>query len=126
MIVVRFDDPQEYHAPEQTARRARVFINERKIGRKDIAVGMSIYGQSMEAPFHMHKGSETIFIVHGKGRFGTKSEEAEVGAGDVLYFKANEEHFLKNIGSQTLEFVFIYSSPGDEKPIEEKWVPLTE
>jgi len=125
MIVVKFDEPQEFHAPGQTARRARVFINEKKIGRKDITVGMSIYGQDMEAPFHTHKGSETIFIVHGKGRFGTKNEVAEVGAGDVIYFKANEEHFLKNIGSQTLEIVFIYSSPGDEKSIEEKWVPLT-
>lgn len=124
MILVRFNEPQEYHAPGQDIRRARVFIDEEKIGRKDIAVGMSIYGPGMDAPFHTHKGSETIIIVHGKGKFGTREKAVEAGPGDTLYFMPGEEHFLKNIGSQTLEFVFIYSQPGDEKPIKEKWVPL--
>ncbi|MFQ6080301.1 MAG: cupin domain-containing protein [Candidatus Bathyarchaeia archaeon] len=124
MILVRFDEPQEYHAPGQETRRARVFIDEEKIGRKDVAVGMSIYGPGMAAPFHAHKGSETMFIVHGRGQFGTREEVVEVGPGDVLYFAPGEEHFLKNTGSQTLEFLFIYSQPGDEKPIKEKWVPL--
>lgn len=124
MILVRFDETQEYHAPGQETRRAKVFINEGKIGRKDIAVGMSIYGPSMAAPFHTHKGSETMFIVHGKGQFGTREKLVEVGSGDVLYFKPGEEHFLKNIGSQTLEFLFIYSQPDDERPIREKWIPL--
>ncbi|MHA1711880.1 MAG: cupin domain-containing protein [Candidatus Freyarchaeota archaeon] len=94
------------------------------MGRKDVVLGMSIYGPGMEAPFHSHKGSETMFIVHGKGQFGTREKVVEVGPGDVLYFAPGEEHFLKNTGSQTLEFLFIYSQPGDEKPIKEKWVPL--
>lgn len=124
MILVRFDEPQEYHAPGQETRRARVFIDEERVGRKDIVMGMSIYGPGMAAPLHVHNGSETIFIVHGRGQFGTREKVVEVGPGDVLYFMPGEEHFLKNIGSQTLEFVFIYSRPGDEKPIKEKWVPL--
>jgi quercetin dioxygenase-like cupin family protein len=124
MIVVRFDEPQEYHAPGQETRRARVFIDRERIGRDDIVVGMSIYGPGMEAPLHKHEGSETIFIVHGRGVFGTKERTVEVSFGDVVYFQPGEEHFLKNIGSQTLEFVFIYSKPGDEKPIKEKWIPL--
>jgi len=124
MICVRFDEPQEYYAPGQETRRARVFIDEEKIGQKDITVGMCIYGPGMEAPFHIHGGSETMFIIHGRGRFGTKEKTVEVGPGDVLHFPPGEEHSLRNIGSQTLEFLFIYSTPGDEKPIREKWVPL--
>lgn len=125
MILVRFNEPQEYHAPGQDLRRARVFIDEAKIGRKDLAVGMSIYGPWMEAPFHTHEGSEIMIIVHGNGKFGTKEKVVEAGPGDTLYFMPGEDHFLKNIGSQTLEFVFIYSHPGDEKPLKETWVPLT-
>jgi quercetin dioxygenase-like cupin family protein len=124
MIIVRFDEPQEYHAPGQDTRRVRVFIDEEKTGKKDIVMGMSIYGPGMEAPFHKHEGSETMFIVHGKGLFGTREKIVEAGPGDVLYFPPGEEHFLKNIGSQTLEFVFVYSKPGDEKPIKEKWIPI--
>jgi len=101
-----------------------MFIDEDKIGREDIVVGMSIYGPGMEAPFHAHKGSETMFIVHGRGQFGTREKAVEAGPGDVLYFTPAEEHFLRNIGSQTLEFVFIYSQPGDERPVKDKWVPI--
>ncbi|MFQ5711668.1 MAG: cupin domain-containing protein [Candidatus Geothermarchaeales archaeon] len=124
MIVVRFDEPQEYHAPGQETRRARVFIDEQKIGKKDVVMGMSIYGPGMAAPFHTHTGSETMFIVHGKGRFGTRDDSVEVSEGDVLYFPAGEEHFLENIGSRTLEFIFVYSHPGDVGPLKEKWLPL--
>jgi len=124
MILIRFDEPPRYHAPGQETREARVFIDEERIGRRDVAVGMSIYGPRMAAPFHVHKGSETMFIVHGKGQFGTKEKAVEVRPGDVLHFAPNEEHFLKNLGGQTLEFLFIYSEPDDVKPIKEKWVPL--
>ena len=124
MKVIRFNEPQEYHAPGQELRRARIFVDEEKIGKKDIVVGMSIYAAGMAAPFHEHEGSETMIIVHGRGRFGTRDKVVELGPGDVVYFEPGEEHFLENIGSQSLEFFFVYSKPGDEKPIKEKWIPL--
>jgi quercetin dioxygenase-like cupin family protein len=124
MILVRFNEIQEYHAPGQEFRRAKVYLDKEKNGPEDFAVGMSIYGSGMEAPFHTHNGSETMFIIHGRGQFGTRERVVEVGPGDVLHFAAGEEHFLKNIGSQTLEFLFIFFPPGAEKQIKEKWVPL--
>ena len=125
MKVIRFDEPQEYHAPNQKMRRVRIFTDEEKIGRKDVLIGMSIYGPGMKASFHGHDGSETIFIIHGKGQFGTRDKVVEVGPGDAIYFKPGEEHILKNIGSQTLEFLFVYSNPEDAKPLRENWIPLT-
>jgi mannose-6-phosphate isomerase-like protein (cupin superfamily) len=65
-----------------------------------------------------------MIIVHGKGRFGTKEKSVEVYPGDVLYFDPREEHYLENIGSQTLEFVWVYTKPGDEEPIKKNWIPL--
>jgi methionyl-tRNA synthetase len=124
LIHVKFDDPQKYHSPGQAARQARVFIDEEKIGRKDVVMGMSQYGAGMEASFHTHKGSETMFIVRGRGQFGTKKSVIEAAPGDVIYYPPGEEHFLKNTGTLPLEFVWVYTQPGDEKPIKEKWVPL--
>lgn len=126
MIYVKFDDPQirRYHAPGQTDRQALFFTDEERIGRKDIVMGMSIYGVGMEAPFHTHKGSETMFVVRGRGKFGTRERVIEAGPGDALYLPAGEEHFLKNSGAETLEFVWVYSQPDDQKTIKEKWVPL--
>lgn len=124
MIVVRFDEPQEYHAPNQEIRRAKIFTDEEKIKRKDVLMGMGIYGPAMSASLHTHKGSETIFIIHGKGQFGTKDKTVEVGPGDVLYFPPGDEHFLKNVGSQTLEFAFAYSNPEDGESLKKNWIPL--
>ena len=124
MIIIRSNEPKTYHSPGAPTRQAKVFIDEQKIGQKDIVMGMSMYGSGMEAPYHTHEGSETMFVVRGNGRFGTKERVIEVGPGDVIYFPPREEHFLKNPGVQTLEFVWFYSKPGDEKPIKEKWVPL--
>lgn len=124
MLFVKSDEPQKYHSPGQPARQARVFIDQGKTGRKEVVMGMSMYGAGMEAPFHTHKGSETMFVFRGRGQFGTKERVIEAGPGDVIYFPPGEEHFLKNSGSQILEFVWVYSQPGDEKPIKEKWLPV--
>lgn len=125
MIVVRFEEPQEYHAPTQETRRVRLFTDKEKTGRKDVLIGMSIYGPDMAAPYHTHEGSETMFILHGRGEFGTKDKVVEVGVGDVLYFPPGEEHYLKNIGSQTLEFIFVYPNPMDADPLKENWIQMT-
>lgn len=124
MKVIRFDESQEYHAPQQEYRRTRIIIDEERIGRKDLVVGYTIYAPGQSAPFHTHEGSETMFIVHGRGRFGTREKSVEVTQGDVLYFDPGEEHNIETVGSQTLEFIYIYSKPGDERPLKEKWVPV--
>ena len=124
MIVVRFDEPQEYYAPKQEIRRARIFTDEERIARKDVLMGMSIYGPGVAAPIHTHKGSETMFITHGRGQFGTKDKAVDVEPGDALYFPPGEEHFLKNIGSQTLEFIFVYSNPEDGESLKKNWILL--
>jgi len=124
MKVVRFDESQEYHAPQQPYRRTRVIIDEATIGRKDLVVGYSIYSPGQTALYHVHKGSETMFFVHGQGRFSNKRTSVEVKAGDVLYFPPGEEHNIEAIGSQTLEFIYIYSQPGDEDTLKTTWIPI--
>ncbi|NIM45529.1 MAG: cupin domain-containing protein [Nitrososphaeria archaeon] len=85
---------------------------------------MSIYGPGEAATSHAHRGSETMFIVHGRGKFGSPEGVVEVGPGDVLYFRPGEEHYLENTGSQTLEFVYVYADPDDGKALTENWLPL--
>jgi len=82
----------------------------------------------MSAPWHTHKGEELIFVVHGKGKFRSKMKggeikEVEATTGTILLFLPGNEHNMENIGSQTLEFIFVYSPPGDESPIQENWIP---
>ena len=87
---------------------------------------MTIYTPkgSESAPLHKHEGSETIFVTHGKGKFGTKDGFVLAEPGDVIYYQPGEEHYLENVGSQTLEFIWIYSQPGDEDAVKKFWVPV--
>jgi putative monooxygenase len=122
MKVVRYDETPVWNAPGQETRRVKLYATPEDFGTKGLTVGMSIYGPGMAAPWHKHDGEETMFILHGKGRFATRSESVEVSAGDLLYFPPGEEHMLECVGDTSLEFLFIYTPPGAEKPIKETWV----
>mgnify|MGYP001039314076 CR=1 FL=1 len=124
MKVVKFDEVTEYEGPTQPARRIRILATPESVGTKNISAGISIYGLGMSAPWHTHEGEEMIFVIHGKGKFRTKTQETEAITGTVIYFPPGEEHQLENTGSQSLEFIFVYAPPGRETlPIQEKWIP---
>ena len=123
MNIVKSDEVSEYEGPGQPARRIRLLATPESIGTRGVSMGMSIYGLGMSAPWHSHQGEELIFILHGKGKFRTRTQEVEVTAGTVVYFPPGDEHQLENSGSQSLEFIFVYAPPGQElRPIQEKWV----
>jgi len=84
MKVVRYDETPVWNAPGQETRRVKLYATPEDLGTKGLTVGMSIYGPGMAAPWHKHDGEETMFILHGKGRFATRSGVA-VWAGISLF-----------------------------------------
>ena len=125
MEVIKFDEAPEYHAPEQKARRARILASPIDgLKTENVAVGMAIYGTGVEAPWHAHEQEETIIVIHGKGKFSTRTEEVEATTGTVMYFQPCEEHKLRNNEGESLEFIFIYTPPGGESPLRENWMRI--
>jgi len=117
--------PPEYHAPKQVARKARILASPKDgVKTENVNVGMAIYGTNVEAPWHIHEQEETIIVIHGKGTFSTRREEVKATTGTVMYFQPAEEHKLRNDGSESLEFIFIYTPPGGESLLRENWMRI--
>lgn len=125
MRIVKFGESEEYHAPGQPLRRAKIFASPETTGTKGLTVGMTLVAPGEKGALHTHKGEETMFVVHGTGKFFTKEGEFIVGPYTLVYIPPGEEHGYENVSTtQTLEFIWIYTPPGEEKPLREKWIKV--
>ena len=57
---------------------------------------------------HYHSPAEIYVITNGKGILNKSGELEEIKKGDVVYIAGNAKHALKNIGTETLEFYWIF------------------
>ncbi len=49
-----------------------------------------------------------LSVTNGKGILNKSGELEEIKKGDVVYIAGNAKHALKNIGTKTLEFYWIF------------------
>ncbi len=56
--------------------------------------------------YHVHHGeSESYFILSGTGEYNNNGILENVSCGDVTFTPSGEGHAIKNIGTDTLEFI---------------------
>jgi quercetin dioxygenase-like cupin family protein len=89
-------------------------------GSRHIATGLTTYPVGEKGAPHAHTGEETIFILKGRARVSSSGEEQILEAGDIVYLPPNETHTLINSGREDLQFLWVYTPPGDEKSIRER------
>lgn len=59
-----------------------------------------------EVSFHVHTGeSECYYILSGNGEYDDDGQKVSVTAGDVTFTPDGHGHGIKNVGSDTLEFM---------------------
>jgi quercetin dioxygenase-like cupin family protein len=58
--------------------------------------------QTSELGEHWHKYVEAVYIISGRAIFRTETEEAEVGAGDIVYIASDEVHGSSVLGDEPL------------------------
>jgi len=125
MKVIKFSDAAEFQHPDFPLRRVRIYGNPQLIGIKNMSIGLALMGPGIKVPLHKHDCEEIMFILHGEGKFFTKDREYYVTPYTLVYAPAGEEHGFENTSSsQTLEFLFVYSPPGGEAPIFEKFIKI--
>lgn len=119
MIVVKRDEAPTFPALPPSMKVTKIMMDP-VLGSKHVAVGITVYPVGEKGAPHAHTGEETIFILKGKAKISSGKEERILEVGDIVYVAPNETHILENSGEEALQFLWVYTPPGDEKIIRER------
>lgn len=119
MIVVKRDEAPTFPALPPSKKVTKIMMDP-VLGSKYVAVGITVYPVGEKGAPHAHTGEETIFILKGRAKISSGKEERILEVGDIVYVAPNETHILENSGEEALQFLWVYTPPGDEKIIRER------
>ena len=119
MIIVKQKDAPTFPATPPSKKITKIMMDP-VLGSKHVAVGFTTYPVGEKGSPHAHTGEETIFILKARAKVSSSREEQTLEAGDIVYLPPNETHTLANSGEENLQFIWVYTPPGDEKPIRER------
>ena len=81
------------NGPEEMSQKGRVF-------------GHTTVYPGSEIGYHIHNGgSETYYILSGRGLYNDNGNKVEIGPGDVAYCAPGEGHGLKCISEEPIEMI---------------------
>ena len=73
-----------------------------------LSVGFAEIAPGGDLTLHYHSPTEIYVVTGGTGILNKSGQLEEVKKGDVVYIAGNAKHALKNIGTETLEFYWIF------------------
>ena len=88
--------------------RWKLLIDADFMGSSGLSLGFAEIAPGGDLTLHYHSPAEIYVVTGGKGMLNKSGELEEVKKGDVVYIAANAKHALKNIGTETLEFYWIF------------------
>jgi transcriptional regulator with XRE-family HTH domain len=65
------------------------------------------------SPIGIHRGDEMLFVVSGRIELNLAGNKIELGAGECIYFRAEQEHILCSIGKRQAEVLIVISGSDD-------------
>jgi quercetin dioxygenase-like cupin family protein len=119
MIIVRKDSAPTFPAPPPSRKITKIMMDP-VLGSKHVALGFTVYPVGEKGAPHSHTGEETIVILKGKAKASNMKIQQIIETDDVIYLPPNETHTIENAGEEELHFLWIYTPPGDEKPIRQR------
>jgi quercetin dioxygenase-like cupin family protein len=119
MIITRKGKAEVFPAPPPSGKVTRIMMDP-VLGSKHVAMGITIYPVGEKGGSHSHTGEETIAILKGKAKVSNAKEQQIIEAGDVVYLPPDEKHIMENAGGEELQFLWVYTPPGDEKSIRQR------
>jgi mannose-6-phosphate isomerase-like protein (cupin superfamily) len=82
-----------------------------------IKIQMVIYPPGSAASSYHHEGAASfMYILSGRGEASANGQRLPIQPGDVVYFRAREQHHLKAADDSELRFLVFYA-PGEFKTI---------
>ena len=70
---------------------------------------------------HSHEQEQCYFIIEGEGEMNVGGETAKVNPGDCIFIPSNEQHGLKNTGSDVLRYLSAASPSWDSNDLMDLW-----
>jgi quercetin dioxygenase-like cupin family protein len=119
MMIVRKGDASVFPAPPPSGKVTRIMMDP-VLGSKHVALGFTVYPVGEKGASHSHTGEETIAILKGKAKVSSMKEQQILEPGDVVYLPPKETHIMENAGEEELQFLWVYTPPGDEKSIRQR------
>jgi quercetin dioxygenase-like cupin family protein len=93
-------------------------------GSKHLVLGTEEIPPGGVIPRHKHLGQDEILLVQtGIAHVTLNDKEYDVHAGGMVFFPAQTWVGLKNIGTENISLVFIFSAPGFEENMRCSSVP---
>jgi quercetin dioxygenase-like cupin family protein len=96
-----------------SGRHTRVFIGaQSRLQAHNFVSGFVIIEPNGTVPLHDHEQEEVYYILKGKGEMMVDGETQLMEGVSSVYIPSNVKHTLKNIGSEELHMLFVYSPAG--------------
>ena len=74
----------------------------------ELSLGFAEIDPGGDLILHYHSPDEIYVVTDGVGTLNKSGELEEIKKGDVVYIAGNEKHALKNNGTVTLKFYWIF------------------
>ena len=88
--------------------RWKFLIDADFMGSSGLSLGFAEIAPGGNLTLHYHSPAEIYVVTSGKGMLNKSGELEEIKKGDVVYIKGNTKHALNNVGTETLEFYWIF------------------
>ena len=85
-----------------------ILIDADFMGSSGLSLGFAEIAPGGNLTLHYHSPAEIYVVTSGKGMLNKSGELEEIKKGDVVYIAENAKHALKNVGTETLGFYWIF------------------
>lgn len=105
---------------KQVGKTSILLIEPTRVGSKTIGLGMAYYDmEGISGTLHSHPNLEQVtYVLSGQGVSVMDGDEALVGPGCAVYVPSGAKHQMRNSGSESLQFLFIFFPLGEEQSLE--------
>ena len=88
--------------------RWKLLIDADFMGSSGLSLGFAEIATGGDLTLHYHSPAEIYVVTGGNGILNKSGELEEIKKGDVVYIAGNAKHALKNVGTETLEFYWVF------------------
>ena len=105
---------------KQNGKTSRLLIEPTRVGSKTIGLGVAYYDmEGTSGTLHSHQNFEQVtYVLSGCGVSVVNDDEAVVNPGGAVYIPPGAKHLMRNSGSESLQFLFIFFPLGEEERLE--------
>lgn len=100
-----FNKDNTYNTGSLEILKSYMLIGSKNVKDTKISMQISFIPVNSEQPIHHHEPEQCYYIISGKGLMIIENEQVHVNPGDAIHIPSNKKHGIKNVGSETLEYL---------------------